>query len=67
MTIKGLDGQSITIAVTNMLNKVVLVLLAATIGLIAGEQSAIFNIKQDCGYLEKFRHNKEVYSCKKIH
>jgi len=50
-----------------MLNKALLALVAATIGLVAGEQSAIFNIKQDCGYLEKFRHNKEVYSCKKIH
>lgn len=50
-----------------MLNKALLVLLAATIGLIVGEQSAIHNIKQDCGYLEKFRTGKEVYSCKKIH
>jgi hypothetical protein len=62
-----LDGQSITTKVTNMINKILLILIAITVGMIAGEQIAITNIKQDCGYLEKFRHNKEVYSCKKIH
>ena len=50
-----------------MLNKLLLVLVALTIGMVAGEQIAITHIKQDCGYLEKFRHNKEVYSCKKTH
>jgi hypothetical protein len=50
-----------------MLNKSLLILVAITLGMIAGEQMAIHNVKQDCGYLEKFRHNKEVYSCKKTH
>jgi len=49
------------------MNKLMHILIAITIGLIIGEQAAIYNIKQDCGYLEKFRNQKEVYSCKKIH
>jgi hypothetical protein len=65
--IKELDGRSITTVVTNMLNKLTLLLVALTIGVIVGEHLAIENIKKDCGYLEKFRHIKEVYSCKKIH
>jgi uncharacterized membrane protein YqgA involved in biofilm formation len=50
-----------------MLNRLLLILVAMTIGLVIGENLAIENIKKDCGYLEKFRHIKEVYSCKKTH
>lgn len=62
-----LDGQSIITKVTNMINRILLIGIAFIIGSVIGEQMAINNIKQDCGWLEKFRHNKEVYSCKKIH
>ncbi|MFM2015639.1 MAG: hypothetical protein RIQ51_1129 [Bacteroidota bacterium] len=48
-----------------MLNKAILMGLFGLVGLVVGEQSAIYNIKNDCSYLEKFRIGKEVYSCKR--
>lgn len=48
-----------------MLNKAILLGIFGLAGLIAGEQGAIYNIKNDCGYMEKFRIGKEVYLCKR--
>ena len=67
MMAKAVNGRFIITVVTNMLNRLLLILVAMTIGLVIGENLAIENIKKDCGYLEKFRHIKEVYSCKKTH
>ena len=67
MAIKALNGQSITIVGSTLMNKLWHILVAMTVGMIIGEQMAIYNIKQDCGYLEKFRIDKGVYLCKKTH
>ena len=62
-----LDGQSITTKVTYMINKSLVIMVVALIAFMFGEQIAIRNIERDCIYLEKFRHDIKVYSCKKTH